>query len=226
MKKTFFALSVLTSISIFSQKKYINISNSNNITEIENFLKEARPDDSRLFVLKRRLVELKNSNRMNSGKNEVKRSSLTNSSSAIINNDIKPEITTSSFSSFNEEQEFQKLILETSSSHREKTVNLLNQLFDNDDSNNKAILLIKNEGDCNMIIRIHGNEHYNLAVPAHGENFVTVSKGDYQLSGNMCEANYSSSKSIGKNMLVTLHKKTDFFSAKQQLGANMSGTSN
>ncbi|MCZ2082657.1 MAG: hypothetical protein LC112_00170 [Flavobacteriales bacterium] len=226
MKKTFFALSVLTCISIYSQKKYINIINSTNIAEIENFLKEAHPDDSRRFVLKRRLVELKNSSWMNRGKNKAQGSTSTNIISVTTSNNNKTEIKTSPFSSLNEEQEFRKLISETSAAHKEKTLKLLNQLFDNDDSNNKAILLIKNEGDCNMIIRIHGNEHYNLAVPAHGENFVTVSKGDYQLSGNMCEANYSSRKSIGKNMLVTLHKTTDLFSAKQQLGANGSGTSN
>ena len=226
MKKTIFALSVLTCISIYSQKKYINIINSTNIAEIENFLKEAHPDDSRRFVLKRRLVELKNSSWMNNGKTKNKGSSSTNVSSVTTNNNNKSEIKTSPFSSFNEEQEFRKLMSETSAAHKEKTVKLLNQLFDDDDANDKAILLIKNDGDCNMIIRIHGNEHYNLAVPARGENFVTIKKGDYHLSGNMCEASYTSTKSIGKNVLVTLNRTVDPFSAKQQLSTNGSGTSN
>lgn len=226
MKKTFFALSLLTCISIPSQKKYGSIISNSSNTEIVNSPKETNPVKSQRVVSKTKNQALKNDGLGNSDKTTNKGSTSKNVTSVTISNNNKTEIKTSPFSSLNEEQEFRKLISETSAAHKEKTLKLLNQLFDNDDSNNKAILLIKNEGDCNMIIRIHGNEHYNLAVPAHGENFVTVSKGDYQLSGNMCEANYSSRKSIGKNMLVTLHKTTDLFSAKQQLGANGSGTSN
>lgn len=83
---------------------------------------------------------------------------------------------------------------------------LLNQLFDNDVTNEHAILLVKNNGECNMIVRIQGNDYYNLAVPAHGENFVTLKKGNYQLSSNICDAKYFATKSIAKNMLVSLAK--------------------
>ena len=112
-----------------------------------------------------------------------------------------------------EEEEFQKLFSETTKSHKDKTVKLLNQLFDNDVTNEHAILLVKNNGECNMIVRIQGNDYYNLAVPAHGENFVTVKKGNYQLSGNICEAKYSATKSIAKNMLVSLAKTPASFAS-------------
>ena len=57
-----------------------------------------------------------------------------------------------------------------------------------------------------MIIKVQGNETYNLPVRAGGENFVVLKKGNYQLSGNACSANYSSSKSIAKNTVVTLNR--------------------
>ena len=105
-----------------------------------------------------------------------------------------------------DEEEFKKLFSETPKSHKDKTVKMLNQLFDNDIAGDNAILLIKNNGDCNIIVRIQGKVHYNLAIPARGENFLTLKKGNYELSGNMCDAKYISSKSIAKNMFVTLAK--------------------
>lgn len=226
MKKIFFALSIVTCISVSSQKKYRNIINSTNITEIENFLREAHPEDSRRFVLKRKIVALKNASWMNSGKTKTYSRSSTNNAAFAVNSFANSVNKPSTFSSMSEEEEFQKLIAETSSDHKEKTVKLLNQLFDNDITNDKAILLIKNEGNCNMIIRIQGKEHYNVAVPARGENFVTLKKGEYKLSGNMCEARYYSTKSIAANTLVTLHKSEDTFSAHQTLSNNNSGVSN
>ena len=57
-----------------------------------------------------------------------------------------------------------------------------------------------------MIIKVQGKEIYNLPVRAGGENFVVLKKGNYQLSGNACNANYSSLKSIAKNTVVTLNR--------------------
>ncbi|MGZ5193282.1 MAG: DUF6759 domain-containing protein, partial [Kaistella sp.] len=87
-----------------------------------------------------------------------------------------------------------------------KTVKLLNQLFDNDVTNKEAILLIQNHSDCNMIIRVHGKESYNLPVRAGGENFVVLKKGNYELSGTACNDKYTSTKSIAKNTIVTLNR--------------------
>lgn len=207
MKIIFFALSIITCISVSAQKKYSNIINSTSTAEIENFLREAHPDDVRRNVLKRKLVTLKNEKWMSRGKTnytnpQSKNADSKNSiSQTVISKPASytPKVTT-------EEEEFQRLFTETPQSHKDKTVKLLNQIFDNDITNEQAILLIKNTGDCNMIVRIQGKEFYNLAVPAHGENFMTVKKGNYRLSGNMCEAKYNTSKSIGKNMLVTLTK--------------------
>jgi hypothetical protein len=105
-----------------------------------------------------------------------------------------------------DEEEFRQLIATTSAEHKAKTVRLLNQLFDSNNLSDEAILLIQNRGDCNLIVRILGKENYNLAVPAKGENFVVVKKGEYQLSSTFCNFTYNSGKSILKNLLVTLNK--------------------
>lgn len=230
MKKTVFVVSILlTSISISAQKKYSNILNSTNINEIESFLKEANPNDSRIVILKQKIVILKgdksihNSRSTNTAIKAVPVNPTSYYTKTVKLSGNKPSGSVNKTGS--EEQEFRKLISETSATHKEKTVKLLNQLFDNDISNEQAILLIKNTGDCNMIVRIQGKEFYKLAVPAHGENFLAVKKGEYQLSGNMCEATYNSTKSIGKNMLVTLNK-TSNTSYGEKMGANTDGVSN
>ena len=212
MNKIFFTLSVLTCISISAQKKESNILHSTNVTEIEKFLKEAHPNDSRRIILKQRIVSLKNDKWMDSRKSSYTATKLiavnpTSFYTKKVSFSGNKPLASSNSNSGNEE-EFQKLISETPKAHKEKTVKLLNNLFDNDISNDKAILLIKNTGDCNIIVRIKGNEYYDLAVPAHGENFMTVKKGNYQLSGSMCEATYYATKRIATNMLVTLTKNS------------------
>jgi len=195
MKKAALILTVFSALHLSAQKKKSDILKSTNIKEIENFLRVAHPDDPRRSVLKPKLISLRNSTWMKAGKTSFA--------------SLKPvvtEIPRSVMQQHNAEaEEFRKLLDENSGNHQKKTVKLLNQLFNNDVSNKEAILLLQNNSDCNMIVRIQGNEFYNLAVPAHGENSVVIKKGDYQLSSNVCDARYSSTKNIAKNMLVILN---------------------
>lgn len=145
MKKTFFAVAFLTLMSVSAQKKNNNILESSNITEIENFLKSSHPDDPRRIVLKSKLIALKNSSWMKSGQNPYKTAKpvILEIPKSVVkqkNND--------------ETEEFKRLITLSSSAHKEKTVKLLNQLFDNDITSKEAILLVQNNSDCNMIVRI------------------------------------------------------------------------
>ena len=196
MKKIIFTLTVVTGLSLSAQKKNKDILNSKNIKEIENFLKTAHPDDGRRTVLKSKLIALKNSAWMKP--DQQKAYNLKPSYFEIPKAVMQQKDN-------NEVEEFKKLISENSAKHEEKTVKLLNQLFENDITNKEAILLMQNNSDCNMIVRIQGKEFYNLAVPAHGENSVVIKKGDYQLRSNVCDALYTSTKSIAKNMLVILN---------------------
>lgn len=64
---------------------------------------------------------------------------------------------------------------------------------------------IINKSKCNLIVKISGKKFYNLDVPARNQNFVLVDKGNYILTTSVCDAKYSSSKNINKDIVVTLN---------------------
>ncbi|WP_024568855.1 DUF6759 domain-containing protein [Elizabethkingia anophelis] len=103
-----------------------------------------------------------------------------------------------------EAEEFAKLMALDKSRHNAKTVNVLNQMFNNDISDTNAILLVANNSDCNMILRIQGDKYYNLAVPAKGQNTLVLPQGTYKLTGSLCGATYTSTKVIQKNLSLAL----------------------
>lgn len=106
----------------------------------------------------------------------------------------------------NEEDEFKKLMVESSPNHKQKTVNLLNTLFNEDPGEAKAVLLIRNRSKCNIVMRVDGIvEKYNLPIPAVGENFIVIDKGDYFLKSNVCGTAYSSKKKLLKGIIVDLN---------------------
>ena len=105
-----------------------------------------------------------------------------------------------------ETEEFKKLIAETSEEHKQKTVKMLNQFFNEDISNQDAILLIENRSNCNMIMRIKGESTHNLAIKANGENSLVLKKGNYQLVSNVCKTIFSAEKNIAKNIIVTVNQ--------------------
>ncbi len=198
MKRAFILLATLVSLTAFAQKKKKdNILNSTNIQEIEAFLQTAHPEDPRRTVLKQKLIAIKNSE-------WLKGKSTANPMEARpVITDIPKKVQRNENSA--EAEEFKNLIAETSTQHKEKTVKLLNTMFDQDINKKEAILLVQNNSDCNMIVRIEGKTYYNLAVPAHGENSIVIEKGSYTLSSNVCDIKYTSSKEIAKSMVVILN---------------------
>jgi hypothetical protein len=105
-----------------------------------------------------------------------------------------------------EASEFNMLMAENPMEHKNKTVKILNSLFDNDPNAKECIVMIENKSDCNIIIRIEGigNTKYRLPVPAHGDNSIVVQKGDYLFTGIVCGAQYASQKTIQKPLMVAL----------------------
>lgn len=197
MKKIMLALGFLSFMTLSAQKNNKNILQSTNIREIESFLRTAHPEDPRRTVLKPKLIALKNTE-WTKGKATAK---PTEARPVVA--EIPKSVVDNPHSS--EAKEFTQLMTQSSAAHKEKTVKLLNTLFDQDINRKEAILLIQNNSDCNMILRIQGRNFYNLAVPAHGESSVVINKGGYQLTSNLCDAKYNSSKSIMKNTLVILN---------------------
>lgn len=105
-----------------------------------------------------------------------------------------------------EASEFNMLMGENPIEHKNKTVKILNSLFDNDPNSKECIVMIENKSDCNIIVRIEGigNTKYRLPVPAHGDNSIVVEKGDYLFTSIVCGAQYASQKTIKKPLLVAL----------------------
>lgn len=144
------------------------------------------PGDKNLPFLKQKLQALKNAKRPKQNPSELP----------------KPIV----FKTITEREatEYAQILEESKAVHSKNTVKVLNQLFNSDQSNTDAILLIQNNSDCNMILRIQGSKYYNLAVPAHGENSIVIPQGDYILSTNLCDLSYVSNKKITKNVVVAL----------------------
>lgn len=173
----------------------VNIMDSQNIAEIENFLKTAHPEDPRRHVLKQKLITLKNKawTKRNSGPAMKARPlpDLTDESKEVRTQLVSDE-------------EFKKLMAEYESKHNQRTLNLLNQLFDNDPTNSKTIVLVQNNSDCNLVVKIEGKQFYQLPIPAKGENTIVIEKGEYLFSGTLCGALYRSKKTVHKNLIISL----------------------
>lgn len=86
-----------------------------------------------------------------------------------------------------------------------KTAAMLTHLFNNDINKNEAYVNIKNRSSCNLIVKINGKKYYNLSVPARGENFILVDKGEYILTTMVCDAKYSSLKKITQDIEIALN---------------------
>jgi len=179
-----------------AQKKFKHILKSSSIPEIEEFLKMAHPEDPRRSVLKPRLVMLRNQSWTLGARHAKPMAArpVEQKSGKISLNDA-------------EKEEFQK-IMKAFPHDKEKTVKLLNYLFNVDIGSKEAILLCKNNSDCDIIMRIKGQTSYNLAVPAHGENFVILQKGEYILNSDICGLPYHSKKEVEKGVSITLGSPT------------------
>lgn len=193
---TIFFISLISCATSSPQSNQKNILESKNINEIEKFLKTAHADDPRRTVLKPKLIALKNAE-WTKGKTSAKKMEARPAISEIPNNIIgKPNSS--------EAEEFKRLIASTSQQHKDKTVKLLNTMFNEDISSKEVILLFKNNSDCNLVLRIQGKNFYNMAIPAKGENFIVINKGKYTLTSNICDVVYSSEKDISKSILLTI----------------------
>lgn len=199
MKKKFLTIlffTFLTPAFTYAQKSSKDILKSTNIKEIEEYLKNAHPDDPKKSVLKPKLIALKNS--------EWTKGALT--AKPMEARPVLADIPKNAMKDPNskEAEEFKRLIAETSTEHKEKTAMLLNAMLNEDITKKEAVLLFKNNSDCNIVLRIDGKDYYNLAVPAHGENFIVINKGSYTLNSNVCDMKYFSQKDVKKSIFVTI----------------------
>ncbi|MDF2552989.1 MAG: hypothetical protein K0R77_2264 [Chryseobacterium sp.] len=174
-----------------------DILKNTNITEIEEYLKKAHPEDPKKHILQSKLIALRNK--------EWTKGALTAKPMEVrpIITEFPQSLKGKSIS--DDSEEFKKLIAETTSEHKEKTIKLLNTMFNENINSNEAILLFRNNSECNMVLKINGKKFYNLAVPSHNENFIVLDKDNYSISGNVCDVKYTSQKQIRKNIQVVIN---------------------
>ncbi|AZA78218.1 hypothetical protein EG347_12175 [Chryseobacterium sp. G0186] len=91
------------------------------------------------------------------------------------------------------------------SSDAKKTAAMLTHIFNNDINTTEAYINIKNRSNCNLIVKISGKKYYNLSVPAKGQNFILIDKGEYILTTMVCDAKYSSLKKITQDIEIALN---------------------
>lgn len=105
-----------------------------------------------------------------------------------------------------EAEEFNMLMAVSPVEHKNRTVKILNSLFDNDPNAKECIVLIQNKSDCNIIVRMEGvgTTKYRLAVPAQGEGSIVIEKGQYLFTSLVCGAQYASQKTIERPIMVAL----------------------
>ena len=170
-----------------------HILRSTDIREIQNYLNHAHPDDPKVTVLKKRVLELKN-------KQWTEAASRAKPMAARPVSDAEPFVSRGV-----DPKEFERLLREDKQHHKEKTVNVLNEMFNNNKGSSNAILMIKNQSHCNTILHIvEEDEEYDLAVPFHGENFIVLEKGKYTISASICGAKYESIKNLDHSIYLTL----------------------
>ncbi|WP_045501214.1 DUF6759 domain-containing protein [Chryseobacterium sp. StRB126] len=255
MKKILLLLASVLFFSVSAQKKgkdYSEILKSNNIYEINAFLRDAHPDDPRRSVLKPRVMEMMKEYIKNAHPEDQKVKDMQemlallrrrpstkitfDEMNAIIKQkqiakykaELAAKKSTETYTPSNaqntfvvnasanaaipnaEAEEFNMLMNISPIEHQNKTVKILNSLFDNDPNAKECIVLIQNQSDCNIIVRMEGvgNTKYRLAVPAHKDNSIVVEKGQYLFTSLVCGAQYASQKTIQKPIMVALGSAT------------------
>lgn len=81
---------------------------------------------------------------------------------------------------------------------------VLNHLFNNDPTKTEAYLQIKNQSDCDIKLRIEGKKAFLLTINKRSENYILIPKGYYNLSSEVCNASYFSTKNIKEDTQIIL----------------------
>lgn len=183
MKKFLFIFSLLCSIFVLSQSKYTEaqVEKSNDPQVIANFVKY-NPNNPKTPEFKRKLYSLI------AGKGST-------AAQPKVTNLTKRKL----------EKEVRRDLKDGSNDRNKKTAAVLTHLFNNDPSDKNAYIQIVNNSSCNLIMKISGKKYYNLTIPARNNNFIMVEKGTYALSSSVCDAKYSSVKSVTRDIVITLN---------------------
>ncbi|SFI40426.1 DUF6759 domain-containing protein [Halpernia frigidisoli] len=183
MKKYLYLFCLLISTLMCSQSKYTEaqVEKSNDPQVIANFIKY-NPDNPKTPEFKRKLYSI-----------------ISGGNSAVAKPTIKP-LTTKKL-----EKDIKKDLKDGTNDKNKQTAALLTHLFSNDPNEKEAYIQIENKSKCNLIVKISGKKFYNLTIPANNKNFIMVDKGTYKLTTSVCDAQYSSVKTVNKDIVISLN---------------------
>ncbi len=189
MKKFFYLLFLTISVFCFAQSKYTvaQVEKSTDAQVIANFIKY-NPSHPKTPEFKRKLLAVINNDKTPKQQARVAKPTVRPVSTATLKSDIRKDVAKHG-----------------SNTEHKRTADLLNHLFNSDPKSKTAYVQIVNKSKCNLIVKISGKKFYNLDVPANNQNYIMVDKGSYSLTTSVCDAKYSSTKSIGKDIVITLN---------------------
>ncbi|MCT2562307.1 DUF6759 domain-containing protein [Chryseobacterium herbae] len=150
-------------------------------------------------ISKEKIEKIVKNNELNSGK------TIATNTAAPTTTATKPERTVNYASVGSAKSAGKTSSKAEPSEEHKRTAAMLTHLFNNDINKNDAYINIKNRSSCNLIVKISGKKYYNLTVPAKGENFILIDKGEYVLTTMVCDAKYSSLKKIDKDIEIALN---------------------
>lgn len=181
---------------------------------MKDYIKNAAPDDQRVKELQQKIALLRTarSTKISYGEmnEETKKKQIAKYEGALNNPasvaTSAPGSSVVKVTNKGEEEEFKMLMSVSPAEHKDKTVKILNSLFDNDPRSKESIVMFENKSDCNIVVRIEGIGYakYRLPVPAKSDNSIVVPKGDYIFSSVVCSAQYASQKTVDKTIMVSV----------------------
>jgi len=187
MKKLIYFLFFTVSVLVNAQK--ITEQQAEKTTDFKMlaaFIKE-NPTHPRVPEFKRKLVSLMN-----------------NTGTGAQSNSAKPVVKPLNKDNLKTEVKSGNSSKSGPSEQNKRTADLLTHLFNNDPNSKEAYIQITNTSKCNLVMKISGKKFYNLTIPANNQNFILVDKGTYTLTTSVCDAKYSSTKSITGDISITL----------------------
>ncbi|AZA91287.1 Uncharacterised protein [Chryseobacterium nakagawai] len=158
-------------------------------------------------ISKEKIENIVKNNELNSGKVIAANKASTSKNTDKVNNAINAlkEERLANYAPAGTAKSAGSSVKSEPSEANKKTAAMLTHLFNNDINKNEAYINIKNRSSCNLIIKINGKKYYNLSVPARGENFILIDKGEYVLTTMVCDAKYSSLKKITQDVEIALN---------------------
>lgn len=189
MKKFYLICLFLLSVIVSAQSKYTaaQVEKSTDAQVIANFIKY-NPTHPKTPEFKRKLFAVINNDKSPRQQANVAKPKVEAVKTGKLKSEIRKDVAQNG----------------TNTNHK-RTADLLNHIFNSDPGSRTAYVQIVNKSKCNLIVKISGRKFYNLDVPASNQNFILVEKGKYTVTTSVCDAKYSSAKSIVKDIVITLN---------------------